>query len=141
MSFINKLKNIVNNNEKIIFYFSNMKTLPNTLGNPGPDSNLDDWIRYSNIITTLDNNLLLKLDLILIDGRFRVACCLKCYNCINNNCLIIFNDFLNRSGYHIVLDYFEIIDKTDDNKTVVLKKILGKNPPIELIEKYEKIKL
>ena len=138
IEWIDKLKNIVNNYEKITFYHIDMKTLPNTLGNPGPNSNLDDWIRYSDVIKTLDYNLLSKIDLILIDGRFRVACCLKCYNFINDNCLIIFNDFLNRKSYHIVLDYFEIIDKSVDNKMVVLKKKNGNNPPTELIEKYEK---
>ena len=77
-------------------------------------------------------------DLILIDGRFRVACCLKCFDKINQDCFIIFDDFLNRPQYHIVLDYYEIIEKTIDNTMVVLqKKSHIKNIPDELIEKYE----
>ena len=35
-----------------------------------------------------------SIDLVFIDGRFRVACCLKCYDIINDNCLIGFDDFL-----------------------------------------------
>ena len=143
MEWHNKLKDIVKNidkNNNIIFKYCDMKTIPNNWGYPGIDSNLNDWINYSNVIKTIDNNISSKIDLILIDGRFRVACCLKCYNVINDNCLIIFDDFLNRNYYHIVLDYFEIIDKTEDNTMVVLKKIVGKNIPEELIQKYESIK-
>jgi hypothetical protein len=140
IEWINKLKKLIKNNTKIDFKYCDMKTLPNSLGYPGSDSNLSHWVNYSNAILSLDKNFLSKLDLVLIDGRFRVACGLKCYNCISDNCLILFNDFLNRKSYHIILDYYEIIDKTDNNKMVVLKKKIGKNISKELIEKYERIK-
>ena len=45
----------------------------------------------------------------LIDNGSKVACCLNCFDIISEKCLIIFDDFLNRSHYHIVLDYFNII--------------------------------
>ena len=69
------------------------------------------------------------LDLVFIDGRFRVACCLKCYN----KCVIAFDDFLNREHY------FDIVEKTEDNRMVILKKKKNKVVPEELIEKYELI--
>jgi hypothetical protein len=140
IEWFNKLKNMIKNNDKIIFKYCDMKTKPNDWGNPGVDSILNNCNNYTDVIKTIDKDLSSKLDLILIDGRFRVACCLKCYNIINNNCFILFNDFLNRKHYHVVLDYFEIVDKTEDNKMVVLKKIIGKNIPEELIKKYEMIK-
>lgn len=136
----NKLKTLIQNKEKIDFVYCDMKTLPNNWGNPGVDSNLRDWIKYNNYINSLDKNLSSKIDLILIDGRFRVACCLKCYNSINDDCLIVFDDFFNRKYYHIVLDYFDIIDKTNDNLMVVLKKKKDLVISKELIEKYEKDK-
>jgi len=136
----NKLKTLIKNKENIDFKYIDMKTLPNDWGNPGKDSNLEDWVKYNGAIYFLDKNLISKIDLILIDGRFRVACCLKCYDCINDNCLIIFDDFFNRKKYHIVLDYFDIIDKTNNNIMVVLKKKKNMVIPKELIEKYEKIK-
>jgi predicted O-methyltransferase YrrM len=80
-----------------------------------------------------------SIDLVFIDGRFRVACCLKCYNVIKDDCLIIFDDFLNRPYYHIVLDYFDIVDNTVDNRMVVLKKKQGLQIPQEIIDKYEMI--
>jgi hypothetical protein len=80
-----------------------------------------------------------SIDLVFIDGRFRVACCLKCYNIINNNCVIAFDDFLNRENYHVVLDYFDIEEKTEDNRMVILSKKKNKVVPEELIRKYELI--
>ena len=78
-----------------------------------------------------------SIDLILIDGRFRVACCLKCYDIINDSCFIAFDDFLNRSHYHIVLDYFDIVERTRDKRMVILKKKRNVIVPKELIKKYE----
>ena len=80
-----------------------------------------------------------KIDLVLIDGRFRVACCLKCYDLINEECYIAFDDFLHRKHYHLVLEYFDIIEKTSDNRMVILKKKKNLNILKELIEKYELI--
>ena len=54
-----------------------MKTLPNTWGQPGKDATNEEKINYSEQIRLLDNDIINKIDLILIDGRFRVACCFK----------------------------------------------------------------
>ena len=135
----NKIK--IENKHKINFIFVDMKTKPNTWGNPGAGSTINDWIKYSRQILYLPKEEVKKIDMIFIDGRFRVACCLNCYNVIRDDCKILFDDFLNREYYHIILNFFEIIEKTDDNKMVVLKKILNINPPSkELIHKYENIK-
>ena len=53
----------------------------------------------------------------------------------------VFDDFFNRPYYHIVLDYYNIIEKTQDNRMVVLKKKNNiQSIHIQLIEKYELIK-
>lgn len=77
------------------------------------------------------------VDLVFIDGRFRVACCLKCYDVIKDDCLIAFDDFLNRPHYHVVLEYFDIIEKTQDNVMVILRKKKDRNIPKKLIKEYE----
>lgn len=125
---------------KITYYYNEMYTLPNTWGNPGINSTKEQKISYSNKILELSPEQQSEIDLIMIDGRFRVACCLKCFNVINSECLIIFDDFLNRKQYHDVLDYYDIVDKTRDNRMVVLKKKQNVYVPIELIKKYELIK-
>ncbi len=139
----NKLKEKIINKSHINFIYNYMDTKPNTWGHPGVNSNKSQWINYSDQITLLDKNTQNEIDLIMIDGRFRVACCLKSFNVINDNCLIVFDDFLNRPHYHIVLQYFDIIDKTQDNMMVILKKkhsIKDIQIPNEIIKKYELIK-
>ena len=135
----NKLKDILNNNSKVYFIYNEMDVKPNTLGFPGSNSTELQRIGYSNSIVLLNKKESTEIDFILIDGRFRVACCLKCFNVINDNCIIAFDDFLNRPQYNIVLNYYDIIEKTIDNKMVILKKKKNiKTVPKELIQKYEK---
>lgn len=135
----NKIKKILNQNKNITFIYNEMDTEPNTWGNPGKNSTFSQQKNYSNQIVILNESISKNIDLILIDGRFRVACCLKCFNIINDNCLIIFDDFLDRPHYHIILDYYNIIECTVDNRMVILKKKSEcKFIPKEIIEKYEK---
>ena len=130
-------KIIVHSN--IRYIYNEMDTKPNNWGNPGKNATNIQKINYSSHITKLSKEEQNSIDLVLIDGRFRVACCLKCYDIINDNCLIIFDDFLNRQNYHIVLEYFDIIEKTEDNRMVILKKKKNVNIPKEVIQKYELI--
>lgn len=131
-------KNITRNN--VTYFFNDMNVLPNTLGYPGPKSTHTQHINYSNYIVKLTLEEQQSIDLILIDGRFRVACCLKCFDVIDSSCLIAFDDFLDRPQYHVVLDYYDIIENTPDNRMVILQKKKSINTiPKELILKYELI--
>jgi protein O-GlcNAc transferase len=133
-----KLKNIITDSN-IKYIFNEMDTKPNTWGRPGKNATNIQKKKYSNHIRELSKEEQESIDLIFIDGRFRVACCLNCFDVIKDNCIIIFDDFLNRPKYHIVLKYFDIIEKTQDNRMVILKKKKDKYIPKELIEKYELI--
>ncbi len=135
------IKKKLGNYSKITFLYNEMETLPRTWGYPGLKSTPSQWINYSDKIIKLNKNLSKNINLVLIDGRFRVACCLKCFNIINNKCFIAFDDFLNRKQYHIVLKYYDIIEKTSNNRMVILKKKPNiKSIPNELLKKYELIK-
>lgn len=126
--------------KNVTYFYNEMNTQPNSWGNPGPKSTKAQRKNYSNYLRNLTPSEQQQIDLILIDGRFRVACCLKCFDVINPDCLIAFDDFLNRPHYHIVLDYFDIVKKTPDNRMVILKKKKNiKVVPEELIKKYELI--
>ena len=129
-----KLKKLIKRDD-IIFIYNEMDTQPNTYGHPGPKSTDAQNIHYSDHIKEITG----IVDFILIDGRFRVACCLKCFDRIKSDCLIAFDDFLNRDKYHIVLNYYTIIDKTANNRMVILKKKDGVQIPEEIIKKYELI--
>ena len=112
------------------FYYREMGTAYMAWGQPGPNATAVQKAAYSDPFPGMEN-----IDLLLIDGRFRVACALKAHKLLNNNALIAFDDFLNRKHYHIVLNYFITIDS---GKTmVILKKKAGIEVPDELVRSYE----
>jgi hypothetical protein len=111
-----------------------MNTLPNTWGMPGPNATNIQKIAYSDIITTYNN---LNIDVVLIDARFRVACALKAYNVISYDTIVLFDDFTIRPEYHIVLDYYDMIEH--GNILAVLKKKKNVVIPLSVIHKYELI--
>ena len=82
-------------------------------GNPGKNSDKKDWIKYSNAPDIKD------IDLVLIDGRFRVACALKIFEKISDNSILIVDDFV-RSYYSFILKYYDIIEKGE--RLCVFKK-------------------
>lgn len=138
IEWLNKVKFNINVKKDITYIYNDMLTTPNTYGIPGKNATDIQKIEYSNkFIRTLPNNV----DTILIDGRFRVACTLKLYPYINENTIIIFDDFLDRSYYHtIILNYFNVIDYTSDKSMAVLQKKINLDIPKSLIQKYELLK-
>lgn len=132
-----RLVNTITSNT-ITYMFNEMDTRPNTWGNPGPNSTLTQHIQYSNQIKNLTREEQQTIDLVCIDGRFRVACCLKCFDSIGPDCVIAFDDFLDRKYYHVVLEYYTILEETSDNRMVILQKKQGVSCiPEELIKQYE----
>jgi len=125
--------------DKLRYILVDLKCKANNWGNPGNECALESKLKYSNSLCELNKEEREKIDLILIDGRFRVACCLKSFSSTKDDCLIIFDDFLNRKHYHVILDYFEIISFTRDRRMVVLKKKNVEGPSLDIIKKYENI--
>ena len=124
----------------VTYFYNEMNAQPNNWGYPGPNSTHAQHANYSNYMINLTESDQKSIDLILIDGRFRVACCLKCFDIIDPTCLIAFDDFLDRPQYHVVLDYYDVIEKTNDNRMVILQKKNHVNLiPKELIQQYELI--
>jgi protein O-GlcNAc transferase len=133
-----KLRQILKNETKVQFIYNEMNARPNTWGYPGKNSIPSQRKKYSDQILIINENERKKIDLVLIDGRFRVACCLKCFGVVSDDCVIVFDDFLDRPNYHIVLNYYDIIEKTRDNRMVILKKKLDVDSiPKQIIDQYE----
>lgn len=64
------------------------------------------------------------LDLVLIDGRFRVACVLETILRAPRRTLIAIHDFWNRPAYHAVLEHLDVISRCErlgvfQRKTVI----------------------
>ncbi|XWV24949.1 hypothetical protein QJ856_gp0832 [Tupanvirus deep ocean] len=135
--WINKLyeHGIPRKNNKLNIIYVNIKAKPNSYGFPGEKSTYDDWIKYSRAFTNLDPLIKKQVDLILIDGRFRVACALNLFNEINENTVIAFDDFFNREHYHIVLEYYDVVERV--GRMAFFKKKNREAPIKDLIIKYE----
>ena len=131
ISWINTLRSKISH-PSIKFNYIDIESMPNSWGNPGKDCSKEKMKKYSDIEIP-------QVDMILIDGRFRVACCLKLFEKITSECFIAFDDFLNRNQYHVVLDFYTIVEQSDDKCMVILKKKDCICPSMELITKYETI--
>lgn len=71
------------------------------------------------------------VDIVLIDGRFRVACALFCFLALRSD--VLFDDFWDRAEtYAMVLDYFSIMDTRND-RMVVLRKRTDVSPPSDAV--------
>ena len=136
----NKLKAELKKYKHIKYLYCDLETPGNNWGYPGKNCSDSKKKAYSHCIHQLTPEEKKKIDLILIDGRFRVACALKSFNVMSDNCVLAFDDFIERKYYHIILDYFTIIEKSSTNLMVMLKKKKNCKPvPPELIMKYELI--
>lgn len=126
---------------KCVLIYSDMDTQRNDWGNPGPKCTDAQKSAYSDQIRNLSRSAAHKIDMVLIDGRFRISCCLKCFDTLSDDAVICFDDFLNRPGYHVVLQFFEIIEQTQDLRMVMLRKKKGiAEVPEQLLRKYEYVK-
>lgn len=74
-------------------------------------------------------------DLVLVDGRFRVACALSSILNTSENCTIVIHDFWDRPEYHILLKFLEVrtrarslgvFDKKRDVDPETLRSLLKK---------------
>lgn len=80
----------------------------------------------------------LKPDLVLIDGRFRVACFLTCLLKAPIGTMIIFDDYTNRPEYHIVEEFLEIKESSGRQGIFIVEKLENIKEQIinELLDKF-----
>ncbi|MFZ2449453.1 MAG: hypothetical protein WAW36_02925 [Methylovulum miyakonense] len=76
-------------------------------------------------------------DLVLIDGRFRVACTLNTILNTPEHCKILIHDFWNRPYYHIVLPFLETQVEVDTLGVFTKKNAIDHRQVKSLIEKYK----
>lgn len=80
-------------------------------GRPGSDEHRDRWPNY---YTTIWNHVAGELlDLVLIDGRFRVASALSTLIRCRADTLLMIHDLWNRPAYHPLLPYLDWVESVD----------------------------
>ena len=103
-------------------------------GYPGKGTNLIDWKKYIQAYKREYN-----ANLILIDGRFRVACALDIFSKIKEDTIIFIHDY-DRKQYHI-LEQFYIRLKMWDTLALLIKNPNIKKIPENIYNFYLKEKL
>ena len=104
-------------------------------GYPGKDTNINDWKKYIQAYKKEYN-----ADIILIDGRFRVACALDIFSKIRNDTSVLIHDYENRKQYHIVENYYIKI-KTWDTLAFFIKNPNINSIPENIYNYYLKEKI
>jgi hypothetical protein len=99
----------------------------------------DDFNRFFNYYQKVfkDYSEIKNADVVLIDGRFRVACCLSVLLENDNNPIIMFHDFWNRPQYHVVKKFIDIIDRTDSIMVCKKRVDISKDEIVNVIDNYK----
>lgn len=76
-------------------------------------------------------------DLVLVDGRFRIACTLNAILNTPRNCKIIIHDFWISPEYHKLLRYLDLLERADTIAVFSKKKNISAKKIRRLIKKYQ----
>jgi hypothetical protein len=86
------------------------------------------WGEYIDIIDEISPNT--KYDFVFIDGRARADCAFKALEYIHDDSIVFIHDFFGRDRYHVVLEYYDMIDsvkETQDNTGLSIVALRRKN--------------
>ena len=101
-------------------------------GRPKNYSHRNNFLDYISVVWQFKT----VADVILIDGRFRVACFLYSLLKSKQGSIIIFDDYTNRSYYHIVEDIIPVFDLCGRQAVFKVPKRFNKNEANKLLEKF-----
>ena len=114
--------------ENLIFH--DLKPDNNIWSYPGKRSTLDDWKKY---FQSYDSSY--NADVILIDGRFKVATAMDIFDKIKDDTIVLIHEFQARPKYYIIENYYQYVYHWD-RLTAFIKKKEIKSIPIEIQKKY-----
>ena len=94
----------IENGLKNNIIFKDLKPDNPTWSYPGKKSNLKDWKNYFQSYKKEYN-----ADVILIDGRFKVATAMDIFNKIRNDTIVLLHEYNIRPSYYIIEKYYKYI--------------------------------
>ena len=97
---------------------------------PGKNSNINDWKQYFQAYTKSYN-----ANVILIDGRFKVATALDIFDKINDDTIIFLHEYPERLPYFIIENYYDYFYHWGRLVAFVKKKDI-KSIPLEIQKQY-----
>ncbi len=103
-------------------------------GNPASNEPEYRWLSYHQTIWShLPYN---DFSFVLIDGRFRVASALQALLRCNTNTTYYFHDFTNRSYYHCINNFIDIVETADTAIVYKAKSNINYKDIAMLIQNY-----
>ena len=118
------------NGLKDVLIFKDLKPDNPTWSFPGKNTNLADWKQYFQAYKPEYN-----ADVILIDGRFKIATALDIFNKIRNDTILVLHEYNTRPQYFIIENYYKYIYHWG-SLYAFIKKIEIKYIPLEIQKKY-----
>jgi hypothetical protein len=109
-------------------------------GKPLTNDNNSYWAEYYSRIWKDINPATDKVDVIFIDGRFRICCCL--YSILKlveynwKDTVLIIHDFWRRKKYHVVLEFLEEIKSASDLASFRIKENIDIEEVKKKIQEY-----
>jgi len=131
LNWINSIKNIEYYKERLKTRWVDLGELTKW-GRPISYSHRVNFINYINAIWQFNK----KPDIVLIDGRFRVACFLYSLLHADKNTVIFFDDYINRPWYHIVEDVIPINKQCGRQGVFQVPKLFDKQLAKNILEKF-----
>jgi len=94
---------------RIHLHVVDLRCKPATWGMPGPLCSRDAMDNYPRVVQVLEAAGG-HPDFVMVDGRFRVRCCLMVYKHTPETTLVMLDDFKERPEYNRVIKYYDIVD-------------------------------
>lgn len=113
----------IKNGLKDVLIFKDLKPDRTTWSYPGKKSNINDWKNYFQSYKKEYN-----ADVILIDGRFKVATAMDIFNKIRNDTIILIHEYKYRPLYFVIEDYYNYIYNWDSLYAFVKKTEIKEIP-------------
>jgi hypothetical protein len=112
----------------------------NAWGKPLATTHSNDWPAYYSEIWNDIDATSNKVDIVFIDGRFRVSCCL--YTILKvvehrwKDTVFLFHDFWRRKHYHEVLEFLQEIKSAEQLATFKIKDHINTENVKERLKEY-----
>ena len=120
----------IKNGLKDNIIFNDLKPDNPSWSYPGKKSNITDWKKYFQSYKKEYN-----ADIILIDGRFKIATAMDIFNKIRNDTIVLLHEYYYRRPYFILEKYYDYVYHWDSLFAFIKKKNI-KNIPLEIQKKY-----
>ena len=127
LEWIEKTKQQISDTSKLNFHYIDINGNCSGWGSPIDESKISDWVKYPNSILEQKENF----DLVLVDGRFRVACCAAAAIKMSKNSFLLLHDCERYNDIPLTK-----IDQVG-SLAVYIKEDINEEELINIINKYK----